>query len=487
MRTFILLALMSVSLWGNEDDSMAVSSGLAEYDGKEISLVGDVVIQHDLGKIQAHRLAILPATSQDKKMKCSALKMDEDVIIDLHGGGQLRCQHAQVDCEQMTGIFEGSQKQIDVVYTDVKHENDVAIPFIMKSSKVSAELAREENDHTVIRHIQADGHVRVFYNSVYTVLADTATFKRTPSEKTSSGILFLTVKNPVTESCWMTSEQGDRIQADHITIDTLKRELTCQSPRGTLVNTPDEKPIQFSSQRLRWDDSHQTLTLENDVQIHQPTLGDIKTPKDVQIAQHIVDGRKVIRTISASEETELTYSDVDRKITHKLICHGPLVVDHEHSQVIFNSPVNANGQTPEDKQVYFEDLMGDIYADHAILSYKMDKELVPQKLVMTGHVKILNRFDGHVQESGSILQYALADEVEYIPATKEMILSGHDQRVLIYDKVNNVQMSAPSFKITRDEKAPKGSIKGMGDVRFTFVDHEIKQFLQRFENQKESP
>jgi hypothetical protein len=130
-----------------------------------------------------------------------------------------------------------------------------------------------------------------------------------------------------------------------------------------------------------------------------------------------------------------------------------------------------------------EDTLGDMYADEIQIDYSIaGASADPSKIILKGNVKMLNRFDGHVQESGAVLQYALADYAEYYPASKEMALSGTGEgRVLFYDKVNNIRMSAPSLKIKHDEKSPKGSVQGFGDVRFTFIENEFDQLRKHFQ------
>jgi hypothetical protein len=70
-----------------------------------------------------------------------------------------------------------------------------------------------------------------------------------------------------------------------------------------------------------------------------------------------------------------------------------------------------------------------------------------------------------------------------------MTLAGvNGNRVLFFDKVNNVQMSAPSLKVRHDSSTQKDSIQGLGDVRFTFIEKELEQLKEHFrleESQKE--
>jgi hypothetical protein len=132
--------------------------------------------------------------------------------------------------------------------------------------------------------------------------------------------------------------------------------------------------------------------------------------------------------------------------------------------------------------VYFEDSGGDMYADHVQISYEWNnQQLIPTKIILNGNIKLMNRFDGHSQQINSILHYAMADQVEYFPHLQKVILSGQNgHRVLFFDKVNNVQISAPAIKIQKNKEDNKFSVQGIGDVRFTFIETELSQFKERF-------
>lgn len=493
---FTMLYSMPLMLWGDDssnlEEPMVINSGEAEYNGQEISLIGNVNIDHGLGKISAHRLKLAP--SSDKKMKFGLLTMQEDVVIDLEGGGQLSCQKANIDYQNLCGTFLGDSQRPDVIYRDTRQTKESTTKknvLILKSPQIQITLTRKpgvegQSKRTEVNQIKADDQVKAYYNDDYMIFSDYATY--TPfQDNRSAGILFLGVQDPATTSCLIVNQNQDHIQAEHISVDTLKRQLTCHKSKGTIIINKEEanqakQEINFSSNQLVWEDKNQMLALQNDVKANLGNIGELSTNNEVRIYQGIVDGKKGLRTIISPEETQLKYVDVDTKIEHKLFCYGPLTIDHDQLQATLKSPSNDQGEITEGKQVYLEDLLGSLYADQALIKYELvNSSLVPSKIILSGHVKIFNCFDGHIQESGSVLQYALADTVEYDPQRKEMLLtSNKEKRVLLYDKVNNVQMSAPALKIKRDEKSQKGSIQGIGDVRFTFIEHELDQLKQHF-------
>ena len=76
----------------------------------------------------------------------------------------------------------------------------------------------------------------------------------------------------------------------------------------------------------------------------------------------------------------------------------------------------------------------------------------------------------------------IADKVEYTPQTNEAVFTSHNnlKRVLFYDKANDMEVSATTLKIKRDEATKKETVKGIGDVRFSFVENEFEQLRKRF-------
>jgi lipopolysaccharide export system protein LptA len=485
-----------------KDEPLVVNSGEAQYDGKEIVLVGQVVVQHGLGQIFAHRLSLVPTSNQDKKSKFSFLKISDDVQIDLRGGGKLNCQQAEVDYTKMQGIFLGNEQNRDVIYlnTGEKEETsqELRMPLEVKSYQMTLELLREpatspSSSKMLVKQIEATQNVRVRYNQDYLLLADHAHYQRLPaSESPHAGLLTLSVRG-VHPVCQMTNLNGDRLSSQTIQVDTVKRQLWLEQPRGILFFRKEKGPAQtleFSAHELTWDDLKQTLQLKGEVNITQNETVHVRTDHEISIVQMIVDGKKTLCSIQAPEQTQISYLDVQKGNAHHIYCPGPLIIDHEHQNIILHGLSDFSEHMEENRQVYIEDVLGEMYADRVKMSYTWEnQQLVPDEIMLEGHVHLMNRFDGHPEESGSILHYALADHVDYLPKQQEMTLAGvNGNRVLFFDKVNNVQMSAPSLKVRHDSSTQKDSIQGLGDVRFTFIEKELEQLKEHFrleESQKE--
>ncbi len=249
-----------------------------------------------------------------------------------------------------------------------------------------------------------------------------------------------------------------------------------------LLFSEEETPESFTieSEEVHYDGK--SICLKGKVKIKQNQTLCVSTDHEVSIQQGVVNGKKGVCHIHSPKTTHLSYLEAKSGHTHDMTAPGGVIIDHEHQEMTLFSLSNAPGLSEEERQVYLEGLLGEVYADRAILKYTWEKErLLPEKLILEGHVCLKNRFSGHLQESGSILHYALADRVHYFPEKQEMFLfSEGDNRVLFFDKVNHMQMSAVSLNVKRDPVTNKDSIQGRGDVRFTFLEKEWKEFQKHF-------
>jgi lipopolysaccharide export system protein LptA len=168
------------------------------------------------------------------------------------------------------------------------------------------------------------------------------------------------------------------------------------------------------------------------------------------------------QTVFCSGPAALTRIEPDKEGSHTLLAPGGIFVDPAAKRTLFlRSP---------DSQIHFIDAFGEIYADAGELDYE-GKALKQMK--MEGKV-----FMAHAPPGKEDRSYAYADKVTYDPETKEMVMEG--DRVLIYDRVNKMEVSAPRLRVRRDQETQKDRIKGEGDVRFTLDEKEFEMLKQRF-------
>lgn len=477
MKRYVFLFLI-ITVLAQANEEMVIDSGFAEYDGKRIVLSKDVVVEHEIGTISANKMVLIPEEER-KKLQFSFLEMHEGVKISTAEGGALNCDRAELDYLKLVGKFYGN-----VLYSEeCRGKADTKIPLTVNAQQMTLFLERE-NEKTKIRRIEANQDAVIHYNQDFVAHADEAVFQRLPTEEKANipGEVILRKKDP--GICRVTNRQGDAVDASQIRIDTTKRTLYCTHPSGVLLFDRQgvKERVDFSSDTLIWDDRRDLLTMRDRISINQAGIGQLRSDREVQVFHQKIAGKRKVRTIESSGETILEHIDPDKNLTHTLIAYGKVVVDHEHCRTIIESPRDFAGNVPEGQQIFFNDRLGEIYADQVILEYEeINYTLSPSKLTLVGNVRLLNRSSVNQDETEAFLQYALADRVEFYPKTHEMRMSAvKPTRVLFLDKINNLQVSAPAVKVKRDQAMKKESIQGEGDVRFSFVDNELEKLKKHF-------
>lgn len=119
--------------------------------------------------------------------------------------------------------------------------------------------------------------------------------------------------------------------------------------------------------------------------------------------------------------------------------------------------------------------LGLLCGDHAVLDYAQGT-WTPEKVQMNGNVRMCNQFASKSEAGSPLDQYALADTAIYDTQTKKLkLIAKQGRRVLFYDKANHLKISAPKVEISENKE-----VKGCGDVRFTFADHEMEKLRSQF-------
>lgn len=477
-----------------EEVIMTVDSTVAEYNGKMITLGGHVVVEHELGRITAETIEIT-SDAEETAGRSHLLTMTENVKIDLCDGGQLCCSSADIDYSTLEGHFHGGEGQEHVIYTENATQKNALNQLILKSRHMTVHLGKNTLKSSTpsrrcINSITANKHVTINYRTDFTAAADTATYQRYPEEQVDNtsqqmaGLISLRASDQ-NGQCQVMTRRGDLIRASHICIDTVKRQLLFAYAKGALGSTlnPNQR-VDFASDTLTWDEKQNVLTLRDHVVVNQQGIGILTNDKEIQLIHQIADnGSKQLGTIESTGTTVLTFVDEERQLSHTLTCYGKACVNNRLCQTIMDSPRDLGGNVLEGKQVSFKDNMGEIFADKLTVDYTLaDSTPIPTRILLEGHVRIFGKSKVTTDDSGAFLQYAIADIAEYSPQAKELTLTAAEKnRVLFYDRVNSLQISATKLKVRRDQATSKESVQGFGDVRFSFVQHELEQMRKHFQ------
>lgn len=138
--------------------------------------------------------------------------------------------------------------------------------------------------------------------------------------------------------------------------------------------------------------------------------------------------------------------------------------------------------------VVLNTLFGTLSADEARLFYaQKEKERELKKIILAGNVQLQQLLPAlsEGQEGGK--REAVADFLECLVPEKEMWLTAQEpHRVLLFDGVSQMEMSAPSLKINWGASVDDFAVQGSGDVRFLFLSQEAKKLQGLFPTDQSS-
>lgn len=231
-----------------------------------------------------------------------------------------------------------------------------------------------------------------------------------------------------------------------------------------------DHPLHFAAKVLDWNQNEHVLRLANQVLVDIEGKGKLTSEGPVILQT----GESSIETVVCDSEAILEFTDPETSVDHLLTCPQGIAIDQLKGRAV------AKGD--ELHQVLFEDPFGELFADQVIVEFiSKDNCLEPQRVILEGNVRILNRFLKAGEEPGGHMQYALADRAIYTPKSKQITFFGKPpKRVLFYDKIRALQVSAPKLTVRRDQPSQKELFEGEGNVRFSFNQKEIQQMMELF-------
>lgn len=499
LLTIILLtAFLGADAFAKESKVVVVNSDSADYDGVKISLHGNVVVDHPVGVLSASDVVMKPKAGVDGEL--SSVDLKDNVVLRLTEGGHLSCSKAFVDLIKSNATCCGDLQRDHVVYTEnVVGKKGEKIPVVMKCRTLLLAFDQPVDGAAVsmkdrVHKITAADQVTVSYNHDFIISGNQAVYHRLPA---------LEVQEPATEfpgkivltsgenagSCLVTNQCGDMVYANAIEIDTRDRQLILENPKGMMVrdaakNVADNL-LRIQADVATWQENEGAIILKGHVEINDPVMGILRSNDEIRLISSGQHCKKWVRAESEGESI-LIYKAPGNPNIKTLKCFGLCVLDHEKMEARLTSPKDENGKTPVDKQSFYTDEKGEIFADRILIKYKSDeKEMKAYQISLAGQVKILNRLPNISNPEKPIYQYILADNVEFYPDTQQMVLSAtKGRRVLFFDEENDFQMSAQGVKTVRDSITKRDSIEGTGDVRFHLVEYEVDKLRQQFSLEK---
>lgn len=480
MKRLVALLLLSFSLGyaAPATEPGSVSSATAVYDGSALVLGGHVLLDHGLGKMSAEE-ASLQRQESGKEFPFSLIHLQKDVLLKMKNSAELRCQLADLDFTTLTGTLRSEGKE-KVIYTDLVEKKGGAVPLRLVGQAIDLEMTKKGHDGKKtdydISSLLAKEGVIIDYAKAFTLRADHAFYQKLNSEEKSFQGLVTAYPKEGEKSCRLTHE-GDIVDAELIHLDLTQSLLTLSHPRGTLssklIPEVQQGEVQFQSDELDWDHLKNMLILKGNVWVEEGSLGTLLSKGTVELTQAKQKNKSLLQTVHTTGYTTLEYRQEEQ--THKLTTYGPLLLDRAHLSATVESP-QTKGKVPEGQQICYEGQEMLLYADHASLEYSiLGNAFQPVSLNLKDHVRLLSKDSVNQPRCG------LADRLTYSPTTRTLILSANPgKKVFFWDETEGIRISGQEIHILHDPTTQKQTVKGVGNVKFSFSTEESALLKQIF-------
>lgn len=495
MRTLaIIFTLFGAQLIANTPaipESGSLSSADASYDGNSLVLTGHVVLDHGLGKMTAEE-ASLQRQEAGKDFPFSLIQLRKDVLLALKNSAQISCGSADLDFTALKGVLSPSENS-KVVYSDQikKKKGGEFVAFKLSGQHIELNFSKQEHDgkktEYEIQNIFAKDDVTVDYADGFELSAGHALYRKELAGDKSSRREFqgvITAYPKEGAQCRL-SHLGDQIDADMVDLDLINSRISLLHPKGTLAAAIlphlQKGEMRFQSDHLYWDQNKSTLTLKGHVFIDEAAIGAFNAQDELQIVQTNVKGKTILKAINTQGPASLIYKDAHNH-KHKLISQGTVNLDRDKLRATIESP-EKEGVISQDKQLYYEEEEIAIYADSASLEYSIvNDSLQPASLSLKGNIRLFSH------DPQKPLRCGAADRLSYSLTTRTLILSANPgKKVLFWDEVQGMRLSAPEVHITYDAETKQQNIKGVGAVQFSFTPDEQNKLMQLFPQIKKLP
>lgn len=423
-----MMFLFLVPLWLS-----AASSDLKadhfHFDGKVAHLEGNIALNHPLGQISSD-FADLILDPAKTKGPFSKLFLRGQVYIKRQST-QLKCTEAFIDCLKEEGKFTSSSK-VELIHLVKEKE------LFIKSKEA---IVKYEKDH--IREAVAKGLVEVNWDQIGAKGPELFL-------KQMEGNDYEVILKP---DAFLVLGNEHELHGDSIRATTKNESATVENPKGTLK----KGELDVEADELLW--QNDSLTLTGHVKIRLESKGVLTTDGPVIIHR---DKNKEWDTAQIENESTFIRNDGEKSFT--LIASKGMQADLKNRRIVFESIPG--------KPVHMLDDMGEAFGDKLTLVY-VNKEL--DKVILEGDVYLSHVLNSEVERS-----YAKGDRLIYEPKIYETVLESDRGRVFIFDRVNQLEVSAPRIRMKRDPVTRKETVRGEGDVRFHLLDKEFKELKDRF-------
>ena len=269
-------------------------------------------------------------------------------------------------------------------------------------------------------------------------------------EKYQSGNLY------ATDNVELSHGKVIHLLANQAYLDSDVETILLDHPIGTITSSlfksSQKRELNFTSERLHWDQKEKTLKLQENAEVEEESFGTLFAKDSLLIEQGEKKDSFYIKSIKTVGESFFT-----RRDGLNLSCDGSIYFNPETMELVAD-------QKNRPLEFHYSDLV--IQAERASLSYFDEK---PSKITFTNQVKLFNE-----EVIGK------ADTLTYDLVGHKITLEGDE--VLFWDQSEHLHMAAEKLEIEHHEESHKNRVKGIGKVRFEIDENEKNNLLTILES-----
>ena len=242
----------------------SVSSSEVLYDGNDLKLSGDVVIEHPLGQMHAEEALIERPDQQSESF--DAIHLRKTVRLELKDYGKLLCEFADFDFQSLTGCLKANKGE-KISYKQLVEQK---LPLEMTSPLAHLLFEKGQKQLPLLKAIRACEGVDISYADSFHLKAPAALLEKTA--------LVAFAKEEAL--CSLTHGQ-DSLQATKVGLDPQTELLEIEKPRGyfrSFALSPGGE-LMIQCDHLLWNHEKKWLECNSCVEIKESSLGKASASK----------------------------------------------------------------------------------------------------------------------------------------------------------------------------------------------------------------
>lgn len=464
MNKIIFLFLLVSAIECAEFEFSALNS---TFSNDTLELDGSVFLNTPFGTIEAD---YAEATGDvNKLLKKGNFVFSQNVVIELKGGQKIFCDKASLNTAAMEGECLGIKTSIKMISADKK--------LSVSCKLVSFSYKESEKHSAFIEEMRGVGDVVITMNTGVTASGDVIHLVNSQEDKILSQYQLMA---NAPNQCLFTTPFGLKIESPKI-LFSEKEFIRFYDPKGECLSQGEK--MEFSSTFLTWLATKNAMVLEGKSLI---TMQPLSWQTD-GIVTLFFDDKKALALETPSK-------NLWKAIPVAIDAKGDMIFSNSKRGMTLNTVGKAHYSAKDyhliiekdelASQIQIVDQFGQIFSNSVIFMLN-PKGVTPfdiETVDLLGNISLINKmFSSKEQEA---LQYILADSAKIVLKTESALFNANKgKRVLIMDKINRMQVSAPSITVKKDKGVIPFSIKGNGDVRFSFKEEELAEIKKRFMKQ----